>query len=159
MRHEAFRDAIHALMACYPLPLSELLDGGFPRPFINVFGTAGHGNLGYRARKYPSNGTASTVKNWNTIVRIIDRSPIVIGWRDDYLEHLPDRIRKGAGGPVLETDAALWFFRYRELEEMGFDQATVEEAIPHLVDRFRADIGLFPEERQILFDPPNEQED
>lgn len=136
-------------MACYPVDLEELLEA-YPRPFINVFGTAEHSTRGYRSGRYLTNGTASTVKNWGDVILIEQTDPMIFGLRDDYLDGLERRVLKGTGAPMRLQDAAAWYHRYTDVEEIVGDQG-MSEGLHRLADEFVSDFGLGEAELTLLF--------
>src|SRR5437016_6051428 len=66
-----FTGAIDDVMAWSTGGSDESTDLEFP--YINIFGTSSHEDLGYRSDKYPSNGTAVTVASppWRSITALL----------------------------------------------------------------------------------------
>lgn len=155
-RSEELQQATTELMAVDP---ADEDDVERPNPFINVFGTRSHGDNGYRSSKYRSNGTSVTVPRWMDVFDVVSRGPAVVRFKDDYLEHVEDRVLTSINDPRPHIlDAAQWLFRFADLGEGGFELS--EDLDGQLVDRFIDEMGLSQEEIQRLFeDATNAPED
>src|SRR5262249_36536021 len=112
-------------------------------PLINVFGTSGHDDRGFRTEKYRSNGTAVTVPRWREVIDIVSERPRVIRLRDGYLNKLAPLLLKGGGERPEAADAAVWFFRHRDVNGIG--------QMADLVARFAKEIALSQDEKAALF--------
>lgn len=143
-RDEVFTTSIDDLMKCSP-PDREDWPG---QPLINVFGTGRHGDKGYRSQKYYSNGTAVTVPRW-PMVEIVAEGPRVVRLSASYGEGLADFLLVGSGGakPGL-GDAALWYFRFEDLEGRFGSNPTDQQ----LVEGFVQGMGLTDAELAALFE-------
>ena len=116
-------------------------------PYINVFGTAAHESKGYRSRKYPSNGTAVTVPNWDSVVQTSQQKPRLAAFKPGYLTHLRPLMLKAHGNMPSLLDAAVWFYRNKRVSEF----CSLPTIATDLTVRFTRDIGLIPEELEALF--------
>ncbi len=136
--------AIRNLMEIHP-GAAEDVDIEFP--YINVFGTEGHASKGYRSKKYPSNGTAVTVPNWDSLIKTSGQNPRVAEFKAGYLKHLRSLMLKAHGDMPSVDDAAVWYHRSQQISE---DHNT-QKVCRHLVATFVLEVGLSEEERLLLF--------
>jgi hypothetical protein len=143
-RDEIFTQSIGDLMKCAPPDRSDWQG----QPLINVFGTGRHGDKGYRSQKYYSNGTAVTVPRWG-MMEIVSEGPRIVRLQATYENGLEDFLLVGSGGPKPRLlDAAVWYFRFHDLEDR-FGSTPTEEQI---VRGFVQDLGLTDAEVQALFE-------
>jgi hypothetical protein len=117
-------------------------------PYFNPFGTAREGKLGWRTKKYPSNGPPDTVNgpSWQPITEIVSQGPRVVSWREGYEDHLTAIVPETGEAPPSLLDAAAWFYRFSDLEVVA--ESPSDESI---LDAFVQAIGLTPSEQAILF--------
>lgn len=155
MKDAAFTNAIQRLQACYHGDAATF-ETKTPEPFINVFGTAGHGNLGYRTIKYLSNGTADSVtqKIWGKVLTVYDEKPRAISFNENHAEQLPVLLLKKAEGEPLPRldDTAVWYFRSTDLATltMGSDPHTDLQDV--LRRAFASELALSDDELSALFE-------
>lgn len=146
-----FIQSINEFMKCYVINVeSEPLDAG-EYPYINVFGTSGHSDLGYRSKKYPSNGTAVTVPRWREIVQVHEQGPRVISFRTGYEDHLEEKLHKAGDTDPLIADAAIWFFRATDLQHFISPEESTSDILGALVHEFEEETGLTGQEIEALF--------
>ena len=150
MKDDVFTGSIDDLMRCAP-PDRQDWQG---QPLINVFGTGRHGDKGYRSQKYYSNGTAVTVPRWS-MMEIVSEGPRVVQLNPSYQDGLEDFLLVGSGGPKPQlADAAIWYFRFQDLQDRFGSTPTDEQ----LVEGFVQDLGLTEEEVSVLFEANGDDE-
>jgi hypothetical protein len=133
--------------------VSEFVQGtdaaGTPLWF-NPYGTAREVPLGYRTGKYPSNGTAVTVGHWTELVDVVDRNKArIVAFKEGYEARLAGRLLVRGDRPLPRLgDAAVWFYRIADLDDIA--KGTVE--VSDLIASFVASVGLEKTETGVLFD-------
>jgi hypothetical protein len=157
---EPLQRAISDLFSCAHGEAEEPPDYEIQPPLVNVFGTKGHNDKGYRTEKYWSNGTAVTVAGdaWSgEITRIHGSNPKSISFAEGYGESLSNFFHKSSGSLPRIDDVAVWYYRGRDLssilspQEDGKEFPNPPEAISTLVERFKEELDLTAEEEQELF--------
>ena len=151
LRDECFQQAITEL-TWWPADAESTEQ----RPFVDVFGSMNAKNYGMKKQKYRSNGPADTLKNgaWNPVVAVSegDRSKVAT-LQDDYRIGLTDlTILKDGHRPMPRIrDAAAWYFRGRDIEQLISELEEDEPIEAKLVDQFCNDLQLSDEDVEILF--------
>lgn len=149
-----FVQALRELTECAPAGVPTNFDG---QPYINPFGTARGQAAGraYKSRKFPSNGPSNTMFGWATqqdrpIDIITDTRPKGIKRR----AITQDQLRRFLllKGPSLDErprliDAAVWYFRAKDLDARFGAEPTDERLMAAFVD----DIALTNDEVDALF--------
>lgn len=143
--------AIDDLMAWNLGPAAIEDNGEFP--FLNVFGTAGHDDKGYRLAKYVSNGLAVTVASppWRKITELEGERPREIRLKDGYVDALTEFLIKRGGSKPRTEDAAVWYFRGQDVSRVVTED--YEASMLGLISAFRHALGLTDAETAALFDP------
>lgn len=154
MKDAAFTSAINRLQACYQ-GVAASIEKKTPEPFINIFGTAGHSNLGYRTSKYPSNGTADSVtqKVWAKVLTVHDEKPRAVSFKENYADQLPAvLLKKGEGEPLPRLDdAAVWYFRSTDLTTITTSSDPGHDLEEVLRRAFTNELALSDDELKALF--------
>jgi hypothetical protein len=151
MKDEAFQRAITDLTWW---PENEQSD--LERPFVDVFGSVNAPNEGTKKKKYRSNGPADTLKNgaWSKVVRVAEgeRSKVA-ALQSDYIDSLMDLtvLKDEQRSMPLVQDAAVWYFRKRNVSDIVGETTETQVIEKKLVDAFRSELGLTPKDVQILF--------
>jgi len=129
-------------------------------PYYMPFGSGRDKTLGYRTRKFPSNGSSDTVSRWQSrpsrpIELVPDTSPkaykIVSLTANELSEFFllkgEKKILVGKKPSII--DAAVWWFRFTDLESVF----TAEPSGEQLAEQFIGDIGINDVELSALFLP------
>lgn len=130
-------------------------EGEVKLPLINVFGTARYQDRGYRGPRYYSNGTADAIDHtrWTNIVTVSR-----IGVREVKLgSPSADDIKKvclknGKERRPSLFDAALWYFRQQDVEELVGQAPSQADALQRLGDEFKQLLNLSAIDVETLFD-------
>src|SRR6266566_2316530 len=155
LNNRDFTGAIDDVMAWSTGASDEATDLEFP--YINVFGTALHEDLGYRSDKFPSNGTAVTVASppWRRVTDLLDERPRAIQFKQGYVSLLGSFFLTKDGDRPKLIDAALWYFRGQDISAHVGKKAN--DTARHLVAPFVDACGLTRDEIGRLFDPAVEE--
>jgi hypothetical protein len=144
LRAEPLQRAITELMAVYPANFAGAAT--IDAPLVNVFGTSGHDDKGFRTDKYRSNGTAVTVPRWRDLVEVSGSKPRTVKLRPNHVAQLPPLLLKNAGEFPQLVDAAVWFFRHTAIDQIGTGSAA-------LVAAFKQELALSDAEQGAIFAP------
>lgn len=131
-------------------------DGNYvnPRtPYLNVF-IEGSTGKAYRTPKYASNGTNTNVagKTWTQYIFDLSGSnPRKVSLKKDYIDNLGGFFLSKGVRPNL-TEAALWYFRERNVESIVSGAQTPQQSLQGLTDAFVSEVGLVGGEISELFD-------
>jgi hypothetical protein len=145
-----FVRALNELTACAPEDVPTTFDG---QPYFNPFGTAR--GRAYKSDRFPSNGPSNTMHGWAThedrpFDIITDTRPKGIRRRAVTQDQLRGFfLLKGAdldNRPRL-LDAAVWYFRAKDLDERFGAEPTEEQLAAAFVD----DIVLTSDDVDALF--------
>lgn len=156
MRSEPFVRAIEEFTLRVP-PGSEdprTLDNPYFLPFASKRDTT----LGYRTRKYPSNGSSDTVSRWQSraakpLSLVPGTSPKAFQFEQRSREELAEFFSvKSAqehfsGEKPRLVDTAVWWFRFIDLEERFGGNLSPEQLVQGFVD----DLDLSDQEISALF--------
>jgi hypothetical protein len=139
------------------LPIDGSVNEELENPYFVPFGAAREKHRGYRGSKFPSNGSSDTVGRWQSrpnppIVLVPDTSPKEFRFEPRDRDGLVNFFIKGAKTGVSVNlprllDAAIWWFRFIDLEDRFGAQPTVEQ----LERAFMKDLGLTETEQMSLF--------
>jgi hypothetical protein len=146
-----FTGAMGDLAATYPRE-AKLNPPPGSKPFVKVFGTAGAEK--YVTKKWLTNGPADTLSgpNWNSVVKIEGSNPRRGSLRAEHESQLaPLLLKAGAAMPAL-TDAAIWYYRARDLEARLDSITNGNQLEERLSASFIEDLGLIDDEVRALFD-------
>lgn len=125
-------------------------------PYFKTFGASrdNKGN-GYVSHRYWSNGPSDTINSWQArstppIERVPDRSPMTFKFPEPNAEALTRDLLLKADLPLPRlVDAAIWWFRFSDLEDRLGTGEPDEAALAHA---FVDDLGLTAVELNTLFD-------
>jgi hypothetical protein len=148
-------DALQTAISEFMLWANEN-DSSVQKPFVNVFGTARASDLGFRVRKFRSNGVADTLKNgvWAQVIALSDgTSAQAASLKKGYESDLPARtLIQDQSRPLPRLDdSAVWFFRTADVEKIVKGK-TAKQALAFLIAEFGGQTGLTPSDIKILFD-------
>lgn len=160
LRSKAFVQAINEFTSCY-----QTNDRNSDNPYYVPFGSRRDKTLGYRTIKFPSNGSSDTVNRWQgeaskPLEYVVGTSPKEYRLVNKSQAELEEFfLIKGAqkhfsGKKPLLVDAAIWWFRFSDLEERFREEPTEEQ----LATGFIEDVGLTETELSAFFLPINTAE-
>jgi hypothetical protein len=131
-------------------------------PYFNPFGAARETTSGYRTHKFPSNGPSDTVGRWQsrsgTPLRLIpDSKPKEYRFEEQTEDQLrsffvaKSATSKNSGQLPSILDAAIWWFRFTDLQDRFQHEPSESELIAATV----TDLGLTGVEISALFSLPD----
>ena len=152
MRDDSFQQAIDELTYWPPDDEADP-----ERPFIDVFGAVNAKNFGMKKKKYRSNGPSDTLRNgtWSSIVEIGEgERSATASLKDNYREDLGRlTILRDPQRPMPKLrDAAVWFFRGRDVSTIVSGVEDQEEIEQKLAQQFCEELGLETEDVAIMFE-------
>ena len=151
MKDEALRQAISELMAC-----DEPVNLHRPAPLVNVIGTEGHTDNGYRSGRYYSNGTSDAISsgNWASVRDISGKRPRVAMLKFATPEELQSLLlisNPGNQKPRLD-DVAAWMFRHEDVSALTSEKQLNAQAMKKLEEELTLRFGLTKDDLT-LFQP------
>lgn len=153
---EPFSRAIVEMAGCAPTAGGS---GWTGLPYFSPFGAERDKGHGFKSAKYPSNGPSDTVGRWqsrgSTPLQLVDGSrPKQYTFTSRTPEQLAEFFLNTEAVAAPESrpslaEAALWWFRFTDLEERFGKEPTAEELVAACVE----DLGLAENEISGLFAP------
>lgn len=123
-------------------------------PYYMPFGSERDKTLGYRTRKFPSNGSSDTVSRWQSrssrpIELVPNTSPKAYSIVSLTATELGEffLLKNINGNKPSVIDAAVWWYRFTDLEEVFKGEPTSAE----LSNLFILDVGINDVELSALF--------
>lgn len=152
----AFIQALNELAECTPSS-SAGVTASSEKPYLNPFSTD-DSKLGYRAAKFKSNGTNSTIagNSWNNVVDLSSDDPRKTSLKSGETGYIDSLSRllltRGENKPKPSlTDAAAWYFRRRELSPADFAESDVVAYRDWAIQKFKSELDLSNAEIDALF--------
>src|SRR6266567_1926999 len=150
-KNKPFMEAMDDLAACYQGQAATIkrID---VKPFVNVFGSAEKGDK-YISGKFTTNGPADTLggRAWETVVGISGSNPRRAKLKANHARRLePLMLKAGEALPNI-LDAAVWFFRGKDVSSLVSPATETAQNAKALTDAFKKETGLAEDEiRAIL---------
>ena len=157
MKDKALRQAIDELMACdKPLNLERA------SPLVNVIGTAGYSDNGYRSGRYYSNGTSDAISggNWASVRDISGKKPRIAMLKSASASDLQSLLlisNPGDQKPRL-SDVAAWLFRHDDVASLATEDASDADILKALEADFTSRFNLTANDLT-LFQVPGDQDE
>lgn len=124
--------------------------------YFNPFALREASKIGYRPARYRSNGTNSTIAGtpWRNVIRLSDDKPRRARLAPGHEAALPNlALASDERKPLPNlTEAAVWFWRGKDLDQYIGNDATDAERLQLLSESFTTLIGLTPGEIDAVFD-------
>lgn len=124
--------------------------------YLNPFAVQEAGKSGFRPKRYRSNGTNSTISGapWQGVIALTNTKPRQASLRAGYEAELTKLILATDEKKPLPrlTDAAVWYWRGKDIEEIVSDSDTDQQRLEKLRAEFVARVQLVPSELDALFD-------
>lgn len=156
IRSEPYVQAIEEMTLRLPRDAKNQKD--VENPYYLPFGSRRDTTLGYRTKKYPSNGSSDTATRWQSragkpLAQVPGSSPKAFQFESRTQAELESffSIQNAAdnfsGEKPRLLDTAIWWFRFTELNARFGKEPAAQE----LIDAMISDLGLNEVERQALF--------
>lgn len=144
-------------------------DSSLTVPYFVPFGAKRDSSLGYRQAKWPSNGPSDTVSRWQArskkpLILVPDSSPKEYSFAPQTEKELSEFFSIGSASAHFSgekprlLDAAVWWFRFTELEEILDEKADEASMEDELVRTFITNLGLSDIEIAALFQRESDAE-
>lgn len=156
-RAAAFVQAIEEFTLRVPRNTTEPKE--MNNPYYVPFGSKRDDTLGYRTRKFPSNGSSDTISRWQSrsakpLTFVPETSPKAYRFEQRTKKELEEffivknAIEHFSGEKPGLLDTAIWWFRFTDLEKIFGSEPTADQ----LTKEFIKDFDLTEIEESALFE-------